>query len=434
MQQTIETLGALERRLDLTVPAGEIDQEIATRLKSLARKVRLPGFRPGKVPLKMISASHGAQVQAEVLNDKLGAAFNAAIGASNLRVAGQPKVEPKPGGEGGDLAFSATFEIYPEVRIGDLSTAQVQRATCPVGDAEVDQTIDIMRKQRATYETAERAAQDGDRLTVDFTGTLDGVAFEGGSGTDFSLALGEGRMLPEFEAAARGMSAGASKSFELTFPADYRAADLAGKRTQFEITVKRVEQPVLPALDAAFAMSLGVADGDLTKMRAEVRANLEREVQTRLKARAKDSVMNALLAAANFEVPKALVQADQQRLVEMARNDLMARGMQTQDAPIPAEIFASQAQRRVRLGLLLSELVQTEKLQARQDQVRKAIDEVAQSYERPAEVIQWYLGNRERLAEIETAVIEDNVVAWLLSRAKVQDVPVAFSELMGHNK
>lgn len=431
MQQNIETLGALERRVDLTVPAAEIEKEVSARLNRLSRTVRMPGFRPGKVPLKMVAASYGAQVQAEVLNDKIGQAFSAIVSASKLRVAGMPRVEPKTGAEGGDVAFSATFEVYPEIRIGDLSAVEVRRAVCPVGDAEIDETITIMRKQRATYHAVERGAADGDRVIVDYRGSLDGTPFEGGTATHFPFTVGEGRMLAEFEAAVRGMKADESKTFPLTFPADYRAPELAGRTVQFDVTVKKVEEPKLPAVDAEFAKSLGVADGDLAKMRDEIRANLEREVGVRLKSRTKESVMNALLASTSFEVPKTLVREDQQRLAEMARADLAARGVQTKDAPIPVELFAAQAERRVRLGLLLAELVRSENLQARQDQIRKAIEDIAQSYERPAEVIQWYLGNRERVAEIESVVLEDNVVQWVLQRTRVVETPVAFNELMG---
>jgi trigger factor len=434
MQANVETLGALERRIDLTVPAADIEKEVTTRLAKLARTVRMPGFRPGKVPMKTVSAMYGAQVQAEVLNDKVGAAFNSAISSNNLRVAGAPKLEPKMDSQSNDLAFSATFEVYPEVKVGELSGVEVQRAVCEVGDAEIDRTLEIMRKQRASYEVAARAAADGDKVTVDFVGTQDGVAFEGGSGTDFPLQLGEGRMLPEFETAVRGMAAGEKKTFPLTFPEDYRATQLAGKTVQFEVTVKTVEQPVLPPVDEAFAMSLGVADGDVAKMRAEVKANLEREVKTRLKSRTKDSAMNALLAGASFELPKSLIQADQERLAELARQDLVSRGIAAKEAPLPPEIFAPQAERRVRLGLLLAELVRAENLQAQQQQIRKTIEEIAQSYERPTEVIQWYLSNRDRLSEIETVVVEDNVVEWVLKNAKVVDAPVAFDELMGHTK
>jgi trigger factor len=432
MSQNIETLGTLERRIDLALPVSEIDREVSARLNKLARTVRMPGFRPGKVPLKMIAASYGPQVQSEVLNDKLGQAFSAVVSESKLRVAGAPRVEAKEGQQGDTFAFSATFEVYPDIKLGDLSAIEVKRAVCPVGDPEIDRTLGIMRKQRARYEPIARPAGDGDRVTVDFTGTLDGTPFDGGSGTDFPFVLGEGRMLPEFETAVRGMSAGDGKAFDLTFPADYRAQQLAGKAARFDVTLKRVEQAILPEVDAEFARALGVADGDVARLRAEVKANLEREVRNRLRARTKESVMDGLLASSTFELPKSLVQADQERLAEMARADLVARGMQAKDAPIPAEIFAAQAERRVRLGLLIGEVLRVHNLSPRQDQVRKAIEEIAQSYEKPAEVIQWYLGNRERVAEVESAVMEDNVVAWVLQNARVADATVAFDELMGH--
>lgn len=434
MQANIETLGALQRRLDLTVPSAEIDREVSVRLSRLARTVRMPGFRQGKVPLKMVAATYGAQVQAEVLNDKVGAAFSDAVASSKLRVAGMPRLEPRAGAEadGKDLAFSATFEVYPEVKIGDLSGVEVQRAVCEVGDAEIDSTLEIMRKQRATYEEVARAAVDGDRVTLDFVGYVDGEPFEGGKGADFPFVLGQGRMLPEFEAAVRGLQAGESKTFPLTFPADYRASELAGKEASFEVTIKKVEQPVLPPIDAAFAQALGIADGDIAKMRAEVRSNLEREVKGRLKSRTKDSALNALLSTAGFDLPQALVEADVERLMELARKDLVARGIDAKEAPLPADVFVPQAERRVRLGLLLAELVRSEGLTAQQQQIRKAIEDVAQAYERPAEVIQWYLGNRERLAEIEAIVTEDNVVDWVLKHAKTVDTPVAFDELMGN--
>ena len=288
-----------------------------------------------------------------------------------------------------------------------------------------------MRKQRTRYEAAERAAQAGDRATVDFTGTLDGAPFDGGSAKDMHIIVGEGRMLPEFDAALPGMKAGERKTFSLTFPADYRATHLAGKTAQFEVAVQQVEQAVLPAVDAEFAKALGVADGDLAAMRAEVRANLEREVKSRLQGRTKDSVMNALLGLARFDVPKSLVEAETARMAEAARSDLVARGINAKEAPLPPEVFAAGAERRVRLGLVLAELVQKERLQAQQQQIRRAIEELAQSYEQPQQVIQWYLGDRQRVAEIENMVIEENVVDWVLSRAQAIDTPVAFDELMG---
>ncbi len=431
MLQEVENLGALQRRLDISVSAESLAREVSLRLTKLARSVKMPGFRPGKVPMKMIASSYGAQVQAEVLNDKIGEAFSTEVSARQLRVAGTPTVAPKTGGDGAQLTFSATFEVYPEITIGDLGGVTIERAACPVGETEVDKTIDIMRRQRAAAHEVHRAAVEGDRVTVDYKGAVDGVAFDGGSASDFAFTVGQGRMLPEFEAAVRGMSAGESKTFPLTFPTDYRATELAGRTASFEVAVKKVEQVDLPAVDADFARQLGVRDGDVARMREEVRANLLREVQGRLRARTKDSVMSALLGAGEFELPKTLVEADSARLAELARADLAARGVDAGGMTLTPETFLPQAQRRVRLGLLIGELVRTQNLQPRQDQIRKRLEELAQSYEKPAEVIQWYLGNRQRLAEVETMVMEDNVVDWALQRAQVKDVPIAFDELMG---
>jgi trigger factor len=431
MQQTMQTTGALERRLDLTVPAAAIEQEVQTRLAKLARTMKLPGFRPGKVPMKMVVATYGPQVQAEVLNDKVGEAFNSAVNAGKLRVAGAPRLEPRTVEGSSDLAFSATFEVYPEVAIGDLSAAEVQRAVCPIGDAEVDSTLEIMRKQRATYEDVTRPAMAGDVVLLDFAGTIDGTPFEGGSASDFSYTVGEGRMLPEFEAAVIGAAAGTSKTFPLTFPADYSAAQLAGKAAEFAVTVKKVQQAVLPPIDAAFAQSLGIADGDLAKMRAEVRANLEREVAGRLKTRTRDSALGALLASTAFDLPKSLLDEEKQRLMETARQDLAARGVQVDKAPLPEDLFAAQAERRVRLGLLVGEVVRSHGLQPRPDQIRRLVEDMAQSYERPQEVVNWYLSDRKRLAEVEAMALEENVTKWVLDRARVSEVPVGFDELMG---
>ncbi|MGZ9059379.1 MAG: trigger factor, partial [Burkholderiaceae bacterium] len=432
-------------RVDLTVPAAAIEQEVKTRLAKLARDLKMPGFRPGKVPIKMVAQTYGAQVQAEVLNDKVGEAFNSVVTAGNLKVAGQPRLEPRsmadsenPADDSSkDLNFSATFEIYPDISVGDLSNAALQRPTCSIGEAEVDRTLQIMRKQRSTFEDDQRPAQDEDAVTIDFKGTHaegenSGQPFEGGSASDFKFTVGEGRMLPEFEAAVRGMSPGQSKTFGLKFPADYGAQTMAGKAANFDVTVKSVQQPRLQPIDAEFARSLGVADGDVTKMRNEIKNNLGREVASRLKARTKDQAMAALLAASSFEVPKSLVESEKQRLAETARSDLIARGMAAKDAPLPLDLFAPEAERRVRLGLLLGEVVRSNNLQSRPDQIRKLVEEIAQSYEKPQDVINWYLSDRKRLAELETVALEDNVTNWVLERAKVVDTPVEFDELMGH--
>lgn len=435
MTQNLETLGALERRIDLAVAAEDLSKDVAKRLAKLSRTVKMPGFRPGKVPMKMVEASYGPQAESEALNDLIGQAFVKAVAEAKVRVAGAPRVEAKPAEEGAkEFGFTATFEVYPEVPVPDLSATEIKRSTCPVGDAEIDATIDIMRKQRATYETVERAAGDTDQVTVDFKGMLDGVAFPGGSAEGFAFVLGAGRMLPEFEEAVRGLSAGEEKVFPLTFPADYGSAELAGKTVEFTVKLQKVEKEVLPAVDGEFAKSLGIAEGEVEKMRAEIRSNLEREVESRLKSRTKDAVMDALVAASSFELPKALVAEDQQRLAEMARADMASRGMDVKNANIPTELFAAQAERRVRLGLLVGELVAKEGLSVRPDQIRKLVEDLAQSYERPQEVISWYLSDRKRVAELEAVALENNVVDWALAKAKTVDSAVAFDELMGRNR
>jgi trigger factor len=373
-------------------------------------------------------------VQADVLNDKVGEAFNSAVNAGKLRVAGSPRLEARNAEGSPDLAFSAVFEVYPEIALGDMSAIEVQRAVCPVGETEIDRTLEIMRKQRATYRDVARAAQAGDRVVVDFTGTIDGTPFEGGSANEFAFMVGQGRMLPEFETAVAGMAPGATKTFPLAFPADYSAAQLAGKNAEFSVTLHKVQETILPEVDADFARSLGVADGSLEKMRAEIRANLEREVETRLKSRTRDSAMAALLASTQFELPKTLVEEDKERLADMARRDLSARGVQADKAPLPLDLFAAQAERRVRLGLLAGEVVRVHGLQPRPDQIRKLVENLAQSYEKPQDVINWYLSDRKRLAELEGTALEDNVTKWVLEQAKVVDTPVAFDELMGHQQ
>lgn len=434
MQPVVETLSGLERRIDLQIAIDEIEKNVEQRLKKMARTARMPGFRPGKVPMQLLARTYGPEMRFEAINEKVGEAFSSAVKAAELRVAGAPKVEPKQGeADPKVLAFSATFEVYPQVSLPDLSSLSVEKTVFTVTDAEIDRTIEILRKQRATFvEVADRSSQSGDRLTVDFEGRLEGTPFEGGTAQDFSFELGAGRMLPEFEAAVTGLKVGESKVFPLTFPADYAAQNLAGKTVEFTVTLKKLEAPVLPAVDAEFAKSLGIESGDVDALRADIRRNLEREVENRVMARTKASVMDALVAAAGFELPKALVEDDVQSMIQRAREDLKQRGVpNAADMPIPAEAFTEQSERRVRLGLLVAELVKAEGLQAKPDQVRAKIESFASAYEQPNDVVRWYLSDRNRVAEIEALVLEDNVVAHVLGRAKVAEKAVSFDELMG---
>jgi trigger factor len=431
MATTLETLSALERRLSLSVSIADVGQQVERRLREMARTVRMPGFRPGKVPMKMIERSYGAQIQGEVLSETVSKAFSDAVAEHQLRIAGQPKIAPRDGEtEEGMAGFVADFEIYPEISLHSADQLAVERVSCEVADADIDKTLEILRKQRTQWEPAARAAADGDRVTIDFAGTLDGVAFQGGSATDFPFVLGEGRMLGDFETGVRGASEGEARTFPVAFPADYGSTELAGKTAQFEVTVKKIEAPRLPELNEDLARQLGVADGSLEKLRADVKGNLEREVAQRVRNRNKAAVMDALPSLADLELPKALVEAESQALAERAREDFRQRGMDVKDMPIPAEAFTEPASKRVRLGLIVGEIVKAHGLQAKPDQLRKRIEEFAQSYENPGEVIRWYFSDRERLAEVEALVVEQNVVDWALGLARVTDKSVPFDELM----
>ena len=424
----VETLGTLERRVSMSLPVEDIDRQVDERLKKLARNVKMPGFRPGKVPLKLVAQTYGPQVRSEVLGDAVQKAFSDAVREANLKVAGYPRIEKK-----GDFEFSATFEIYPEVNVGDLSAASIERPRVAVDEAALDRTIGILRKQRTQFVAATRPAQDGDRLTLDFQGTIEGQPFEGGSAQGFVFLLGEGRMLPEFDAAARGMSAGEEKTFELKFPDDYHGKNVAGKKAVFNLKLHKVEAPQLPELDAEFAKSLGVADGDLAKMRADIRANVEREVAKRVEARVKAQALQALLHAAPLELPKSLVQMEAQSLVERAGADLQSRGLKMGEVPLDPAHFEDTAKRRVALGLIIAELARAESLQPKPAEVRALIEQEAQTYESPAEVVKWFYMQPQRLQEMEGVALEANVVKWVLSKAKVADQDVSFDELMGSN-
>ena len=434
MATTVENLEKLERKMTLTVPLAPIRSEVDSRLKRLARTVKMDGFRPGKVPMSVVAQRYGGSIQYEVMNDRVGEAFAAAANEAKLRVAGQPRITEKEGGSSdGELAFDAVFEVFPEVTIGDLATAEVEKVDAEVDDAAVDRTIDILRKQRRSFDqrALDAQAQDSDRVTIDFEGKIDGEPFDGGKGDDFQFLLGEGQMLGEFEEAVRGMKVGESRTFPLAFPPDYHGKDVAGKQADFLVTVKKIEAQHLPEVNEAFAKSLGIADATVEGLRGDVKKNLEREVKFRVLARNKASVMDALVATAELDVPKSLVAGETERMIEAARADLKKRGIKDADnAPIPAEIFQPQAEKRVRLGLVVGELVRSNNLQAQPAQLQAHIEEMAQSYEKPSEVVRWYLGDRQRLAEVEAVVVENNVAEFVLSKAKVTDKVLPFDALM----
>ena len=383
--------------------------------------------------MSVVAQRYGYSVQSEVMNDKLGQAFSDAAGQAQLRVAGTPTVTQKDESPEGQLAFDATFEVYPEVQLGDLSVVEVDRISSEVTDAAIDRTVDILRKQRRTF--AQRPAVEGaaesDRVTIDFEGKIDGEPFEGGKAEAFQFLIGEGQMLEQFDKAVRGMKVGENKTFPLQFPADYHGKDVAGKEADFLVTMKKIEAQHLPDLDESFIKSLGIADGSNDGLRADVRKNLEREVKFRVLARNKAAAMDALVKVAELDVPKVLIDSELERLVASAREDLKQRGVKDADkAPIPSELFQPQAERRVRLGLVVAELVKINNLRARPEQLQAHIEELSQSYEKPAEVMRWYLSDRQRMAEVEAVVIETNVTQHVLGLVKINDKALPFDELM----
>ncbi len=433
MAVTVETLEKLERRITLTLSTDTIQSEISNRLKKLSRTVKADGFRPGKVPMSVVTQRYGYTVHSEVMNDKIGQAFAEAANEAKLRVAGAPRITEKEGAETGTMVFDAIFEVFPQVTIGSLDGVEVERFHTEITEAAIDRTIDILRKQRRTFapRPAGEPAVETDRVTIDFEGKFDGVPFAGGTAEGFQFVIGEGQMLETFDQAVRGMKAGESKTFPLRFPDDYQNKEAAGKEADFLVTVNAIEVQELPELTDLFARSLGILDGSVESLRKDVRSNLEREVKARLMTRNKGSVMEVLLKNSEFDVPASLVDDEAKRLVESALADMKQRGAKDVDkAQIPTNIFQPQAERRVRLGLVVSELVRANNLQAKPEQLQAHIEEMAQSYEKPSEVVSWYLGDKQRMADVEVVVVENNVAEFVLSRGKVIDKDIPFDELM----
>jgi trigger factor len=435
MQQAVQsTPSPLERNITVSVPVAQIEAEIATRLKRLARTVRMQGFRPGHVPIKMVERQYGFQVRQEVLSDSVQQSFADAVKGQNYRVAGFPRFQPVQAAQGApNVEYTATFEVYPEVSFGDVSSKVVRKPVTTVGDANVESTLKTLRKQRAKYERVERAAQTDDLVNIDFEGLIAGQPFEGNKASNFTFVVGENRMLPDFEAALVDMKAGEQKTFPLTFPQDYHES-VRGKTADFTVTVNQVAEPQLPPVDAEFAKALGVEDGDVARLRREVRENMEKEAEKRVKANVKEQVIGALHDAARFDVPRALLEAEIERMRQSALEDLKQRGMTVEDRSLPAELFADRAVRRIKVGLLVADLVKKHDLGARPEQVRKVIEQHAESFEQPDQLVRWYYADPSRLAEVEALVMEDNVVEWAMGKMQVEDKPVQFSELMGAQK
>jgi len=434
MQTSLETLGALERRLNVAVPIAEIEGEVKKRLTRLARTVKVAGFRPGKAPLRMLDQQYGSQVRSDVISERVQSTFNDAIRSQNLRVAGTPRIEPQRGDQPATetLEFSAVFEVYPEVQIGQVEDIAITRPLAEVTPQDIDRTLEVLRKQRTTYSTVERAAQAGDRVHVDFTGTIDGVEFAGGQARDFPIVLGEGRMLPEFEAAITGAAAGDTREFPLTFPADYHGREVAGKEARFTLTVHRVEAPEIPALDSEFAKAFGIARASVDDLRREVESNLRLELKRKVDAAVKAQALSGLRQRATFAVPKALVDSEAHALRERTLANLREQpNVKPENLDLSLDVFRPQAEERVALGLIIAELVRNEQLHAKPEQIKTLVTETAQTYEQPDAVVRWHYEKPERLRDFEAMVLEQNVVDWILARAKVTDEPATFETIMG---
>lgn len=433
MSVTVETLENLERKVIVSLAWADINAETDKRLKQTQRRVKIDGFRPGKAPLKMVASMYGVSAQNEVINELVQRAFYDIAVSENLKVAGFPRFEGVEEQDDKDsLKIAAIFEVFPEVSIGDLSASEIEKVTSEVGDAEVEKTVEILRKQRTRFNHVDRAAQNSDRVIIDFEGKIDGEPFAGGSSKNYAFVLGSGQMLPEFEAGIAGMKAGESKDVEVNFPEDYHGKDVAGKTAVFTITLNNVSEATLPEVDAEFAKALGIADGDVAKMREEVKKNVAREVERRTQEQTKESVMEALLKAVELQVPNALVNDEAARLAEEMKQNFVNQGMANAgQVNLPADMFKEQAHRRVALGLILAKLVEENKLEPTEEQIKAVVANFAESYEDPQEVIDWYYADASRLQGPTSLAVESNVVNFVLGKAKVTEKTLSFDEVMG---
>jgi len=433
MSATVETISNLERRMTVTVPMQPLEEEINQRISRLSRTAKVAGFRPGKVPLKLVQQQYGAQVRDEVLSNAVERSFSEAVQENKLRVAGFPDIEHKPFVEAaGEFEYVATFEIFPEITVGDLSKVTIERPVLEVGEADVKKTIDVLIKQRATFEPVKRAAKKGDQLNIALRASIEGEEVESTGDQGIDLVIGEGGRVEEFDDNLVGNKAGAEKTFEISYPADHKPEQLAGKTVSYQVTVNTVSQPKLPEVDAEFAKTLGVEDGDVEKMRGEIKESLNQEVSKRVRAKVKDQVFHALVESANVELPKTLVGVEINRIMQMTQQNLQQRGVDLSNVQLEPSMFEEQAKRSASLRLILGDLVNKNSLQANAEQVRAMVDQFAQSFERPTEVVRWYYEDVKRLDEPAALATEENVVSWVLGQAKVTDVNVKFDDLMGN--
>jgi len=408
--------------MTVQIPAEQVDQQVQSKLQQLARSVRLDGFRPGKVPLSVVKKRYESQVRSETAGELIASSYEQALRKENLRPVGEPSIEQTRNQPGQELEYTATFEVYPEVELPQLSDITIERPVTEISSADVDKMLDKLRRQRVTWTKVERPAGEGDRLEIDFTGTIDGQPFSGNSAKNVPLELGSGSMIPGFEEQLTGATAGEHKTIEVTFPADYASREVAGKTARFEVTVNAVAEAVLPELNDEFARAFGVGDGGLEKLRQEVQRNMQRELDGAIKVRVKQQVFDALLEKAAIDIPESLIDREVDALIKKESG--------AADAGAERGRYEVEARRRITLGLLIAEFVQRHQLQVDPQRVRQTIESLAESYEKPEEVVQWYYSNQEMLAGIQTLVMEDSVVEWIVDQVKTEDKPITFEELM----
>jgi len=423
MQVSVETLEGLQRKMTVQLPAEKVNEIVDNKLRTIAKQVRLDGFRPGKVPLKVVRQRFGDHARQEAYGELIQSTFYEAASGEKLNPAGEPSIEVRDDDSG--FSYTAEFEVVPEVTLNDLSSATLERMTAEVSDADVDDMLEKLRKQRVTWNRVERAAQDGDQVTVSFIGKVDGEEFEGGSAQNVPIELGAGRMIEGFEQGLLGASAGDERTVHLSFPDDYQAAHLAGKPASFEITVNEVAEPVLPELDEEFAKAFGVEEGGLEKLRADIRENMERELRQKLRSRNKEKVMDLLLENNDFTVPRAMIDSEAQRLKEETKQQMQGQS----SVDLPLDIFREQAERRVKLGMLVAAIVDQQKIEVDEERVRSTVDDFAASYESPQELRDWYYADNERLNPVRNLVLEDQVVDWITSQVNVVDQQSSFQEM-----
>lgn len=431
MAVSVETISNLERRITVKVPLAPLEGQIKKRLTEISRTAKFSGFRPGKAPIGLINQHYGDQVRDEVYSKAVETSFGEAVEENKLRVAGFPNIEHKPFAEAAtDFEYTATFEVFPEVKLGDVSKIKIEKPTLEVADADVEKTIDVLVKQRVSYKPVKRASKKNDRINITLTASIDGETVESTNAQGIDLVLGEPGRIEAFDNALIGGKVGETKQFEITYPENHEPAQLAGKAVSYEVVFNAVAEPVLPKVDAAFAKELGVEDGDVQKMREEIKLSLTQEVEKRVKARVKEQVFQGLITVTELDLPKSLIGVEINRMMEMTAKNLQQRGMDPKQIQLQPEMFEEQAKRSTALRLILSEVVNKNQLQAGADQVRAVVDTFAQSYEQPAELVSWYYADVKRLDEPAALATEENVVNWVLEKAKVSAKKIKFDELM----